>query len=232
MRILNVIATVLAMSLPVLAAAETPMPMISVSGEGRVEIAPDMATVSLGVTNEADTATSALSANSEAVASVLERLAKAGVEARDIQTSGLSLGPRYDYNSSGGAPKLTGYVASNTVTVRVRALETTGNILDLVVAGGANTLNGLSFGLQNDQTARDEARTRAVADAARKAELYAKAAGVTLGPILSIREAGSDPAPIPMMMAEASFAKGGDVPVSGGELDIRAGITIVYRLQE
>ncbi|MGB7262057.1 MAG: SIMPL domain-containing protein, partial [Albidovulum sp.] len=171
MRILNVIATVLAMSLPVLAAAETPMPMISVSGEGRVEIAPDMATVSLGVTNEADTATSALSANSEAVASVLERLAKAGVEARDIQTSGLSLGPRYDYNSSGGAPKLTGYVASNTVTVRVRALETTGNILDLVVAGGANTLNGLSFGLQDDQTARDEARTRAVADAARKAEL-------------------------------------------------------------
>ncbi|MGB7263094.1 MAG: SIMPL domain-containing protein, partial [Albidovulum sp.] len=103
---------------------------------------------------------------------------------------------------------------------------------DLVVAGGANTLNGLSFGLQDDQTARDEARTRAVADAARKAELYAKAAGVTLGPILSIREAGSDPAPIPMMMAEASFAKGGDVPVSGGELDIRAGITIVYRLQE
>lgn len=206
---------------------------VTVTGEGRVQAPPDMATISLGVTTEADSASAAMADNSDAVAAVLARLSEAGVEERDIQTSGLSLGPRYAYRDSGGeAPEITGYTASNIVTVRVRALASLGAVLDRVVSGGANTINGLAFGLADDRAPLDQARQAAVADAARKAALYAEAAGVVLGPIRSIREGGEGMPPQPMMAAEASFARGDDVPVQGGELDIRAQVTIVYAVTE
>lgn len=231
MRLFGIVLLVLGVALP--AAAETGPAVIAVTGLGRVEAAPDMATVSLGVTTEADTAKEAMAENSAGVQAVIDGLKQAGIEDRDIQTSGLSLGPRYDYrNASGEAPKITGYVASNMVTVRVRALDTVGAVLDGIVSGGANTLNGLSFGLQDDQAALDEARRRAVADAARKAALYAEAAGVTLGRVMSISEQGGHAQPMPMAMAEASFAKGADVPVAPGELNISSSVTITYEIAE
>ncbi len=226
-------AAALFLALPGIGAAQEPPATITVTGEGRVEAAPDMATVSLGVTTEAETASAAMAENSNAVAAILEQLSGAGIEARDIQTSGLSLGPRYNYRSSGDQPpEITGYTASNMVTVRVRALDTLGGVLDRVVSGGANTLNGLGFGLQDDQAAMDEARRGAVAEAARKAALFAEAAGVALGPILSIHEGGAMMPQPKMMAAEASFARDGGVPVAGGELSIRADVTIVYSIAE
>ncbi len=231
MRFLSTFATILVLAMPAMA-ADVPVATISVTGEGRIDAQPDMATVSIGATNEAATAAEALDANSAAVAAVIARLKEAGIEDRDIQTSGLSLGPRYDYSSSGREPTITGYVASNTVTVRIRALDTVGAVLDGVVAGGANTLNGLSFGLQDSDAAMDKARRRAVADAARKAALYAKAAGVTLGRVLSISEQGGFQPPRPMMMAEASMAKGGDVPVAPGEVSIASTVSIIYEIAE
>ncbi len=232
MRFLNLFVTILALAGPAVA-ADGPAATISVSGEGRVEIAPDMATVSLGVTTDAETAAAAMAANSEGVSAVIARLTAAGIEDRDIQTSGLSLGPRYDYGrSDGSAPTVVGYTASNMVTVRVRALDTLGAVLDGVVSGGANTLNGLSFGVVEDREVLDEARRRAVAEARRKAELYADAAGVTLGRVISISEQGGYAPPMPMAMAEASFAKGADVPVAPGEMSFGATVVVVYEIAQ
>lgn len=233
MRAFSLFATMALVTFPALA-AETPPATISVTGEGRIEAAPDMATVSLGVQTDADTAATAMAENSERLAAVIERLKAAGIEPRDIQTSGLSLGPRYDYSQQDGtAPKLVGYSASNMVTVRVRALDTVGGVLDGVVADGANTLNGLSFGLAEDRPLMDEARREAVADAAAKAALYAEAAGVKLGRVITIAEAGGYAPPMPMPMAmEAGFAKAADVPVAPGELTVSASVSMVYEIAE
>jgi uncharacterized protein YggE len=117
------------------------------------------------------------------------------------------------------------------VTVRVRALDALGAVLDGVVSDGANTLNGLGFGLAEDRPLMDEARRLAVADAAAKARLYAEAAGVTLGRVRSISEAGGYAPPMPLAM-EAGYAKSADVPVAPGELSISASVAIVYEIAE
>jgi hypothetical protein len=179
------------------------------------------------------TAAEALSANSDAVAAMIARLKGAGIEDRDLQTSGLSLGPRYDYsNSSGEEPKITGYMAQNMVTVRIRAIDTVGAVLDGAVTDGANSLNGLTFGMQDSAALLDEARRRAVADAAHKAGLYAEAAGITLGPVISISEPVGDLQLVPMVMAEAAFAKGGAVPLATGEVNLSASVSIIYAIAE
>lgn len=238
MRALPVLATVLALSIPALSApalADEPRPTISVTGEGRVTAQPDMATISLGVTTEGDTAKAALDANTAALAAVIARLKEAGTEDKDIQTSGLSLGPRYDYSrtDSSGQNQITGYLASNMVMVRVRDLAVLGTTLDGAVADGANTLNGLMFGLQEPDPKMDEARKDAVADARHKAELYAGAAGVKLGRVLSISEMAGYAPPMPMMAEAAGFKDArASVPVEAGELGVTASVTILYEIAE
>ncbi len=231
MRFFSLFATLAVVALPVFA-DELPPALITATGEGRVTAVPDMAMVSLGVQTDADTASTALTENSVKLAAVIERLKAAGIEPRDVQTSGLSLGPRYDYSKQDGTPPaVVGYTASNMVTVRVRALDTVGSVLDGVVADGANTLNGLSFGLAEDRAALDEARRLAVKDAAAKAALYAEAAGVKLGRVISIGEAGTFAPPMPMAM-EAGFAKSADVPVAPGEMTLSASVSVVYSIAE
>ena len=231
MRMFPALATAIVLALP--AAAETVPATIAVTGEGKVEMAPDMAMLSLGVMTQADTAAAALKANSDGLSGALDRLKAAGIEGRDIQTSGLSLHPNVDYSSTGREPQVRGYTASNMLTVRLRDLSVLGQTLDAVVTEGANTLNGLSFGLQNPDEATDEARRRAVADATHKAALYAEAAGVTLGRIVTISEQGNYGGPQPMMMAEARFAKdAGSVPVASGEISIGATISVVYEIAQ
>lgn len=207
---------------------------IAVTGEGRVAVAPDMAMVSIGVTTEADTAREALDANNSQLAAALAAIKAAGIEDRDIQTAGLSLGPRYDYNRSGsdGAPAVTGFVAANTLTVRVRALDALGGLLDAVVSDGANTLGGISFGLQDPEPVLDAARKAAVTDARRKAELYATVAGVALGAVQTIAEQSGYMPPAPMALAEASYTKGGSVPVAGGEVAVVATVSIVWAMAD
>lgn len=227
MRFMTTLAALSLLAMPVLADDSTPI--LSVTGEGQVQAAPDMATVTLGVTNDADSAKAALDANNQAVSAVFAELKAAGIDARDIQTSGLSLGPRYEYPASGGNPTTNGFTATNMVTVQVRALDKVGTVLDAVVQQGANTLNGISFGLQDPVPATDEARKAAVADARRKAELYAAAAGVKLGSIRSISENGGS-APVPM--AAAAFEKAGSVPVAAGQMAVSASVSIIYDLKE
>lgn len=232
-------ALAMALSLPMTAgawaqdsAATAEAMVITVTGEGRVDQAPDMATLSLGVTTEGATAAEALSANSAEIARVLERLSAAGVEARDVQTSGLSVNPNWQHNSSGEAPKIAGFIASNGVTVRIRALEGLGAVLDAAVKDGANQLNGVEFGLQDPRPSQDEARRRAVADAKARAELLAGAAGVKLGAIRSISESMGMQPPMPMFRMVAEAAAGALVPVAGGEVSTAANVTIVWAISQ
>ena len=229
MRALKAVILSAAMALPMSATAEVPIPpMITVTGEGVVQIVPDIATLVIGVTTQGETAAEALSANSTALDAVMARLTAAGVQARDMQTSNLSLNPNWTgYDSS--TPTISGYVAANMLTVRVRALDTIGAVLDAAVADGANTLNGLTFGLADPGPVLNEARKAAVVDARARAELLAGAAGVKLGRIISISEAGSPASPMPMFKLEASDAA---VPVASGELGITAMITVFYEIVE
>lgn len=206
--------------------AQTP-PQITVTGEGRVDAAPDMATISLGLTSEAKSAAEAMAASSAKMTIVLDNLRAAGIADRDLQTSGLSLNPNWTNYSSSDTPKITGYTANNQLSIRVRALETLGSLLDAAITDGANTLNGVSFGLADPAPALDEARKRAVADARHRAELLATAAGVTLGSIQSITEGGGYSQPQPQFRMAADSAP---VPMAEGEVSVAASVTIIWQI--
>ncbi|MDQ1849089.1 SIMPL domain-containing protein [Gemmobacter fulvus] len=234
MRLWNVLVMTTALGLAGagMAVAADPAPQITVTGEGQVNGAPDLATISLGVTTEGATAAEAMAANSAELARVMGNLTMAGIAAKDVQTTGLSINPNWQNDSSGATvPRIAGYIASNMLTVRVRALEGLGSVLDAAVKDGANTLNGVEFGLADPAPAMDEARKRAVADARGRATLLAEAAGVTLGKIVSISESGGYQPPMPMMRMAADAA-GGAVPVAAGEVSVSANVTIVWALGE
>jgi uncharacterized protein YggE len=202
---------------------------ITVTGEGRVDVAPDMAVITLGVTREGRTAAEAMAGNSAQLAQVLANLKAAGIADRDLQTSGLSLNPNWNHNSSTGAPRIQGYVASNQLSVRVRALETLGAVLDAAVKDGANTLNGVRFAITDPAPLLDEARKRAVADARHKAELLSEAAGVSLGRVLLISESGGAGGPQPQFrMAESMVPDA--VPVAEGEVSLSASVSLTWEL--
>ncbi|NHX27200.1 SIMPL domain-containing protein, partial [Escherichia coli] len=150
----------------------------------------------------------------------------------DLQTSNLSLNPLWKNRSysSGEAPEIDGFAASNMLAVRVRDLTALGGVLDRVVGLGANSFNGLNFGLVDMQPAQDDARRAAVADALRKAQLYADAAGVNLGAVISINESGGY-GPRPEFL-EQSMRASADVPIEAGELEITASVTIVFAIGE
>ncbi len=213
----------------VLPALAEDMARITVTGEGHVEARPDMATVSLGVMTEGTTAAEAMAANSIQLGMVLEQLRAAGIEERDIQTSGLSLNANWQQTDADPVPRIAGYQASNMLTVRVRALDTLGGVLDRAISDGANTFNGLSFGLANPAPALDEARKRAVADAVARAKLLTVAAGLTLGPVVSISEGGGGGGPVPMFRMEAASDA---VPVAAGEVATSASVTMVFELMQ
>lgn len=223
-------ALVLAPLGPVAAQTQMAPALITVTGEGVIQAAPDMAILSIGVTTEAESAEAAMAENTKALSAVLERLKASGIEARDLQTSNLSLNPNwtgYDA-SSGGRPRIAGYTASNQLTVRIRALESLGGVLDAAISDGANALNSLSFALTDPRPATDAARVRAVEDARAKATLLVEAAGAQLGRIVSISEGGGMVAqPGPMFRAVVDAAP---VPVEGGEVASSAAVTVVFEI--
>jgi uncharacterized protein len=203
---------------------------ISVSGTGTVELAPDMATVRIGVSHQDEVAATAMQQTSDAVAAMLARLTALGIEGRDMQTAGLSLNPVWrDSPDQQGQPRQWGFEATNLVSLRLRDIAALGTVLDALVSNGANRLEGVSFGLQDPDSTMDEARRLAVADARRKAELFAAAAGVTLGPVISLTENGMG-IPRPMMMEMAAM-RADSVPVAAGEVGISASVQMVFALE-
>lgn len=215
---------------PVFAQTQPPA-QITVTGEGVVEGVPDIAALSLGVTTTGDTAVEAMAANTAALNAVMARLTAAGVTDRDMQTTNLSINPNWTGYDSSSKQTINGYTASNQLTVTIRALDTLGTVLDAAIADGANTLNGLTFGLSEPRPAMDEARTKAVADARARATLLVEAAGVKLGRIVSITEGGSFNQPAPMFRAQADAAAS-PVPVAAGEVATSASVTIVYEISQ
>lgn len=204
--------------------------LMTVTGQGAVEMVPDMATVRLGVMTEARGAREAIDDNSRAMAGVLERLKGLGVADRDLQTSEFSVHPRWNRVSGDQAPEVIGFVARNLLSVRVRDLARLGEVLDAVARDGANQFEGLAFGLQNPDPVEDAAREAAVAEARRKAQLYAAAAGVALGPLQSLSESGGVVAPMPMARAEMSMVSE-EVPMAAGEVSVSARVTLTYVIE-
>jgi uncharacterized protein YggE len=210
---------------------------ITIEGHGEVMAAPDMAQINSGVTTQGATAREALDANTAAMAELIAELKAAGIEARDIQTSGFSVNPNYVYTEERDAngyslpPKINGYQVANTVTVTVRALDSLGAILDKSVTVGANTVNGVTFAVADPSELYDEARKAAFADARAKAELYATAAGGSLDEILSISETQgfNNPQPYPMY-ARAEAFDGAKVPVEAGEMAFAINVNVQWEL--
>ncbi len=214
-----------------LSAQETPRPTIIVNGEGTAYAVPDVATITLGVTAQAEQAADAMAQTSETGAQILARLAELGIAERDVQTSDLSLNPVWSNRQTDNqTPQIEGYEASNRVTIRVQQLDSLGDVLGAVLEDGANQLGGLSFGLKDPEPLLDIARRDAVADAMARAKVYAEAAGVTLGSVLSISEAGSStPRPEAMMAMRDSSSR---VPVAAGETGITANVSMVFAIAE
>ncbi|WP_176562630.1 SIMPL domain-containing protein [Paracoccus liaowanqingii] len=201
---------------------------MTVTGEGQSRTAPDMASIQLGVTTQADSAAEAMSQNSERQRAVIEALTGQGIDAAQIQTSGLTLNPLMQYGED-QAPTVTGYQASNMVTVRVSDLPALGEVLDAIVGAGANEINGITFTREDGASAEDDARRDAVADAQRKAQVLAEAAGVELGPLMTLRDmATGGGGPRPMMRMEAAMAD--STPVQPGEVETTAQVEVEYAL--
>jgi len=220
---LVVIGTLLTSS----AEAQTPPPAISVTGEATISAAPDLAQIEGGVTNDAKTAREASETNNKAMGIVLLALKSAGISEKDFQTSQLSLQPQYALNKTGTSP-ITGFRASNRVTVTVRDVAKVGSVIDTLVTNGANDIGGISFMVSQPSKLLDDARPKAIADARRKAELYAQAAGVALGAPLSISEE-STPAPIAYRKMSAGLAA--PAPVAPGEETLRISVSVSYEIK-
>ena len=212
---------------PVLAQTAPPA-MISVTGEATISAAPDLAQVDGGVTSEAKTAREASETNNAAMAKVLLALKSAGIAEKDFQTSRLSLQPQSAPNRSGPAA-IVSYRASNRVTVRVHDVTKVANVIDTLVAAGANDIGGIDFIVSGASKLLDQAREQAVEDARRKAEIYAKAAGVTLGAPLSISEEGS-PGPMPYRRMSAGMAA--SAPVAQGEETLAVTVSVSWAIKQ
>ncbi|KRB79892.1 hypothetical protein ASE00_19035 [Sphingomonas sp. Root710] len=228
--------------------------LLTVTAEGKALEAPDLAIFNAGVTTQGKTAAEALSANSTAMERVIAQLRRAGIAERDIQTSNLGIEPVYsDPNrdaalaaryagqpyvppaADAAVPKIIGYRANNSVSVRQRDLKNFGRVIDTLVAAGANQVNGPSFAMDNPDPALDQARVQAMRQARARAELYARAAGLKVLRILSITEGGGFYGSPPVVFARGAIAASAPpppppAPVQPGELQMTANVTVLFEL--
>lgn len=204
--------------------------VLEISADGTSTRIPDLAVIQAGVVTQAATAGDAMRQNSTRMATVLAALRRAGIAERDIQTSSVSLSPQYRY-AQNESPVITGYQASNQVTVRFRDIAKSGAILDALVSQGANNISGPNLTIDKPEAALDEARTAAIATARARAELYAKAAGLRVDRILSISESSAMPVPPrPMMMARMEAAADATQVVAGeSELTVSLSVRFVLK---
>ena len=224
----------LAFAVPALAQSEPRAPTRTIVMQGTAEIAvtPDLAVFQTGTLSRARTAREAMDANSRTMRAVLDALRQAGIEERDVATSSLSLQPTIEYARGTNRPRVTGYAAGHTRTVRVRDLAKLGDALDRAVEAGANEVQGLQLTLADMQKKVDEARAAAVVDAKRRAEILVAAAGARLGSVRSIQEHSA-----PRRQAEsyaeapqAALSSAAPVPVATGERMIRSTVTVSWEL--
>lgn len=201
-----------------------PVRQITVVGHGEARGAPDTANVQIGVQTQGDTARAALTANNTQMQALIAKLKELGVADKDLQTSNVSISPRYDNDGR----SVTGYQVSNMVSVTIRNIAQTGDLLDQVVDAGANSLYGVNFMIDDSKALEQTARDAAIAEARTRAEAMAKAGGGSIGQIISITEnIGSTP--IPMMARAADSAAG--MPIQTGEQSINADVQVTFELR-
>jgi uncharacterized protein YggE len=224
-----VIPIALLATAPALAQTTAEFPSaISVTGEASISVPPDIAFVDAGVATDAKTAHEASEANNVAMGKVIAALKSANIDSRDIQTSRLSLQPQYAPNRSGPSP-IVGYRASNRVTVRIHDVTKVANVIDTLVGAGANDIGNVNFEVSQASKLLDDAREKAVADARRKAEIYAKAAGVTLGAPMSISEEG---APQPTFRAKMAMpVAAAPTPIAQGEETLSVSVSVTWAIK-
>ncbi len=207
-------------------------PVVVTSGEAIVKRVPDRAWVQITAESRARGPREAQKLNADAMASVLQKLKGAGLGADALQTRGYDLQPEYDY--ANGRQTLRGYLARNTVEVRVDDLPRVGEIVDLAVTAGATSVSGVRFDLKDRASAEREALRLAVEDARRRAEAAANGAGLKVERIVRIEEhrVTVNPPPRPMMMQRAEAAQSsGEPPIEAGELELRAAVTVTATIR-
>lgn len=215
--------------------AQGPIPpaprLLTVSGDGEVKAKPDQATLSAGVVTQAKTAADALAANTRAMNAVFATLKRLGIPDKAIQTSNFSVTPEYpDYNSK-EPRRIISYEVSSTVSVAVDDLDKLGPALDALVSSGANSLGEIAFSIRDPKPLMAQAREAAVKDAQAKAGTLARAAGVSLGPIVSINEGAiSTPQPLYRAVAMAA-APAAPPPISAGETSITASVSVSWQIR-
>lgn len=205
--------------------------MISVSGVGSVKAKPDTARISIGVVSDDNTAREALDKNTAAMSRVIVELKGQQVDPKDIQTTNFSVNPRYQHFKDGKPPAIIGYRVVNSVTIIVRELDNLGKILDQTVSRGSNQVNSIRFDIDNADELEIEARKRAIKDARQKAQVYAQAAGVKLGTVLTISE-GASSHPRPVMRPRTLEAGAASVPIETGEQEVTARVQVSWKLTD
>ncbi len=203
---------------------------LDISATGEVTRVPDIATISAGVTTQAPTAVEAIGQNATRIERVRAALKRAGIADRDIQTASINLSPQYRYVEN-QSPVLTGYQASNQLSVRFHDIRASGKILDALVGEGANQISGPNLSIEHPESALDEARIKAVAAARARADLYARALGMRVARVISVSESGgySAPPPMPMMVrAQMADAK---TSVDPGEQQLQINVAMTFELQ-
>jgi len=211
---------------------QQPPHQISVTGNGRVYVTPDVAYINIGVKSQADKVADALKKNNDQAAGVASALTSMGVDPKDIQTSAFNVYPQQEFGPNGEVTR-TYYVVENTVYVTARNLQNLGQMLDAVVQNGANTVNSIQFDVLDKSKATSEARKLAVQDGSTQAQELADAAGVKLGPLTSLNVYSSG-GPMPAFQGKggASADSGGQVPVSAGQLVINMDANMVYEIAQ
>ena len=202
---------------------------VTISARGAVAAQPDLAHVATGVVSEGETAAAALAANTAAMKGMIDGLKMLGIATADMQTVAFSVEPRYQTKPpAGSSPQITGYRVLNQLRITVRALDRLGAILDRIIGLGANQMHGLSFEVSNAETLKDEARRFAMANALRRAKLYATAAGAEVGHVLAIAEEGAHSLGRGPLMARAMSES---VPVEHGSQSLEIGVTVTWALK-
>lgn len=200
-----------------------------VTGEGKVNVAPDVAVVSAGVTSDGATVKASQDQINMVVKKISDAVKTLGIKVEDIQTTNYSINPKYDFQS--GSQRVNGYTANTTLTIKVKDLDKINQVIDVSTSNGANQINGLSFDVSDKEKAQNEAREKAVSDAKKKAEQAAKVAGFTLGRLINYQENIGEP---PIIL-QSRGALASDVEeatqVEPGTTEITVSVTLSYEVR-
>ncbi len=207
--------------------------VLNINASADLKQAPDIAIISAGVITQSRNAKTAMADNANKMAAAFAAIKAAGIADKDMQTSGINLQPQYVYEEN-KPPRITGYQASNNLTIRVRQMDKVGTVLDAVVAQGINQISGPNFSIDNPDAALDKAREEAMLTAMRRANIYARASGMKIKRVISINESGGyqPPQPMPMMMAKSAMMADAATPVAGGEVTMSINLSVQFELEK